>query len=363
MRCPCYGQYVFQLFSYPLIQGEKNLTDPSSVVLTQSYAREVFGSDNPVGKTITYSNGQEYVVKGVIGLPTNKTWLNFDLLLANTSSNRWEKMPLDLYRFVPGADMNKLNQVGKHPRSLNPHYPSDTRVYTFRFVPLKECYFSKLEIREQSPIYVWGDWGQLQIFMGICALLLVTGLLNFINLYMIFMLKRTHEYGIRRVFGAGRGAVFAQIFAENFLLSALAVLLAWVCIELTRVPVSRFFGFDFSYTAFDGYLSLVLLVFLPLMASLYPYFRFTRILPSVGIRLVSTAGQSVRARMGLLLLQYVLTLILVVLAFYFNRQLDTLLNTEPGYRTENILVAHLAHESKDFLPIRIRKTYRHVCSE
>ena len=88
----------FQLFSYPLIQGEKNLTDPSSVVLTQSYAREVFGSDNPVGKTITYSNGQEYVVKGVIGLPTNKTWLNFDLLLANTSSNRWEKMPLDLYR-------------------------------------------------------------------------------------------------------------------------------------------------------------------------------------------------------------------------------------------------------------------------
>lgn len=172
----------FQLFSYPLIQGEKNLTDPSSVVLTQSYAREVFGSDNPVGKTITYSNGQEYVVKGVIGLPTNKTWLNFDLLLANTSSNRWEKMPL--------------------------------------------------------------------------------------------------------------------------------------------------------------------------VASLYPYFRFTRILPSVGIRLVSTAGQSVRTRMGLLVLQYVLTLILVVLAFYFNRQLDTLLHTDPGYRTENILVAHLAHESKDFASYR-----------
>lgn len=147
----------FQLFSYPLIQGEKNLTDPSSVVLTQSYAREVFGSDNPVGKTITYSNGQEYVVKGVIGLPVNKTWLNFDLLLANTSSNMWKKMPLDLYRFVLGADMSKLNQVGKHPRRLNPHYPEDTRAYTFRFVPLKECYFSNLEIRDKASIYVWGN--------------------------------------------------------------------------------------------------------------------------------------------------------------------------------------------------------------
>lgn len=56
--------------------------------------------------------------------------------------------------------------------------------------------------------------------------------------------------------------------------------------------------------------------------------------------------------MGLLVLQYVLTLILVVLAFYFNRQLDTLLHTDPGYRTENILVAHLAHESKDFASYR-----------
>ena len=79
----------FQLFSYPLIQGEKNLTDPSSVVLAQSYAREVFGSDNPVGKTITYSNGQEYVVKGVIVPPTNKTWLNFDIILANRPSHCW----------------------------------------------------------------------------------------------------------------------------------------------------------------------------------------------------------------------------------------------------------------------------------
>ena len=67
----------FQLFSYPLIQGEKNLTDPSSVVLTQSYAREVFGSDNPVGKTITYSNGQEYVVKGVIGFPVKQNLAEF----------------------------------------------------------------------------------------------------------------------------------------------------------------------------------------------------------------------------------------------------------------------------------------------
>lgn len=176
------------LFSIVLLSADTGRKEPDRSFFSSTdpiVCTGGFGSDNPVGKTITYSNGQEYVVKGVIGFPVNKTWLNFDMLLANSSSNSWEKMPLDLYRFVPGADMNKLNQVGKHPRRLNPHYPSDTRVYTFRFVPLKECYFSKLEIRDKASIYVWGDWGQLQIFMGICALLLVTGLLNFINLYMI----------------------------------------------------------------------------------------------------------------------------------------------------------------------------------
>ena len=142
--------------------------------------------------------------------------------------------------------------------------------------------------------------------------------------------------------------MFSHIFVENLLLSAFAVLLAWGLIELTRIPVEHFFGFSFPYTAFDWQLSLALLFLLPLVASLYPYFRFTRIQPSVSIRSVSTGNRSVRARMFLLFLQYTVTFLLVVIAIYFNRQLDLMLHTDPGYRTENILVASLVHESKDY---------------
>lgn len=359
-RYPCAAlatdSTFFRLFSFRTVQGEQDLNDPSSVILTEGYAYRLFGKENPIGKTIRYSNGKDFVVKGVIAKPENKAWLNFDLLLPDTPSNHWERMPLELYRFVAGADMDQINRIGSYPRRVNPHWPDDTRMYTFSLVPLKECYWSGLKTTEEGHIYVWGDRAQLRIFISLCVLLLLTGILNFINLYLIFMLKRTHEYGIRRVFGAGKFRMFSHIFVENLLLSAFAVLLAWGLIELTRIPVEHFFGFSFPYTAFDWQLSLALLFLLPLVASLYPYFRFTRIQPSVSIRSVSTGNRSVRARMFLLFLQYTVTFLLVVIAIYFNRQLDLMLHTDPGYRTENILVASLVHESKDYSSYRDKES-------
>lgn len=199
-RYPCAAlatdSTFFRLFSFRTVQGEQDLNDPSSVILTEGYAHRLFGKENPIGKTIRYSNGKDFVVKGVIAKPENKAWLNFDLLLPDTPSNQWERMPLELYRFVAGADMDQINRIGSYPRRVNPHWPDDTRMYTFSLVPLKECYWSGLKTTDDGHIFVWGDRAQLRIFISLCVLLLLTGILNFINLYLIFMLKRTHEYGI-----------------------------------------------------------------------------------------------------------------------------------------------------------------------
>ena len=189
-RYPCAAlatdSTFFRLFSFRTVQGEQDLNDPSSVILTEGYAYRLFGKENPIGKTIRYSNGKDFVVKGVIAKPENKAWLNFDLLLPDTPSNHWERMPLELYRFVAGADMDQINRIGSYPRRVNPHWPDDTRMYTFSLVPLKECYWSGLKTTEEGHIYVWGDRAQLRIFISLCVLLLLTGILNFINLYSSF---------------------------------------------------------------------------------------------------------------------------------------------------------------------------------
>lgn len=342
----------FHLFTYQTVQGENWSDDPFSVILTEDYAHELFGTLNPIGRSLRFSNGGNYVVKGVVAMPENKTWINFDMAVPHTSSNRWQRMPLDFYRFVPGTDLDQINAIGNIPRRVSPDFPNDTRRYTFHFVPIKDCYWTDAKISAETSVFAWGNRQQLRIFIGVCAMLLIMGMLNFINLYMMFMLKRTHEYGIRRILGADRLQIFLHILTENFLLVAAAVFFAWTIVELVQEPASRLFGFDFAYGTFDWQMTLFLLLVLPLSASLWPYYRFIHDVPSVSINTVSTTHRSVRSRMILLFGQYVVTFLLVILALYFNRQLNMLVHTDPGYRTDNILVANLVYESNDYAVYR-----------
>lgn len=336
----------FKLFPYQVVQGELSLSSPESALMTESYARRIFGKENPVGKVFRFSNKKEFVVKAVLAEPENKRSLQFDLVLSSALSASWERMPLEYFRFFPGTDINALNQIGSHARPINPDTP-DPRLYRFSFISVKDCYWSGMGSKEDK-IYAWGERSQVQIFIGICILLLLTGLLNFVNLYMTFMLKRTHEYGIKRVFGAGRKQIFFQVYVENLLLIGLAEILAWVFVELLAVPVGKFFGYSFIYTDFDLILTLGLLFGLPLVASVYPYFKFIHVAPMTTLHVTSDGKQAIRLRMILLAFQYALAFILVVLSIYFNKQLNCMLQTEPGYRTKDIIVANLMHESRDF---------------
>lgn len=79
--------------------------------------------------------------------------------------------------------------------------------------------------------------------MVVAFLVGIIGLLNFINIYTVIMSKRSREFGVKKVFGAGRTDIFLQIYAENILLTGLALLLCWALIEITRF----FFSMNFIY--------------------------------------------------------------------------------------------------------------------
>lgn len=68
-----------------------------------------------------------------------------------------------------------------------------------------------------------GNSSHIYILSGVCALLLLVGIINFVNIYLIFMMMRSKEYGIKKVFGLSRGTLFLQIWTENFLIACLAL--------------------------------------------------------------------------------------------------------------------------------------------
>ena len=336
----------FQLFHYPLLQGKLALDKPTSVLLKKDFAHKLFGNDNPIGKTIRHSNGKDLIVEGILDEPTCKASIQFDMVLSYHLSTQWERMECELYRFLPGTDMNVMAEIGNSPRYLNnPQW--DSRQFTFSFVPLKETYWHE-EWQEQKTMFLSGQKSHLYILAGVCLLLFLTGLLNFINIYLVAMLRRGKEYGLKKVYGAGKSTLFLQIWLENFLLILSALLVAGLIIEVTQIPVNRLLNTQFVYTPFDGWLAIGVLLLLPLITSIYPFLKYSFSSPIRSIQSIGWGSRSVRSRMVFLGIQYALTFLITVCALYYNGQLSLLLNTDPGFRTKNIILAKLIYSSQDY---------------
>ena len=346
-RCLVTDSVFFQLFHYPIVQGKLSLTTPQSALLTEKYARKIFGNENPIGKVLRYSNGKDITVEGIVGEPECKTTINFDIILSSKLSQHWERMNTELYRFLPGTDINAINKTGSVPRYINdPEY--DTRTHTFSLISVKDIYWDGSLTDREPAMFLSGNRSHLIILSGVCLLLLLTGILNFINLYLVALLRRGKEYGLKKVFGVCGRTLFANIWIENTLLVLSALLVSWLIIEIMSAPTEYLFDIHFSYTAFDGWLSASILLLLPVITSIYPYIKYNYTSPILSIRSIGAQSHSKHFRMFFLGAQYIITFLLVVLSLYFNRQLGMLLSTEPGFRTKNIMNVNLVYESKDF---------------
>ena len=343
-----------KLFRYGTVQGVQTFDTPQSALLTEGFARQVFGKENPVGQVLRYSNGQELTVAGVLAEPDNQTTFRFDVLVSSSMTRHWERMPIQFIRFTSGTDVTDMNRIGSVPRLVNPTYPDDTRQFTFSFLSVREVYWESVARDDNALSFNYGVRGYLYMIVGICLVLLLTGCINFLNLYLVSSIRRGREYGVKRIFGISLSRLFLQMWLENLLLVGAALLVAWTLVEVSAPFVERLFSHRFGYEAFDWQISLGILGLLPLLTASYCYLKYSRMAPVQAIRSTAQGRVSVRMRMAFLFVQYVFCFLILLLSLYFNRQLSLLLRTEPGFRTEDVIQAKLIYESKDYAIYRDR---------
>lgn len=335
----------FHFFKYPLVSGEAALNAPNAVVLTRSFAERIFGKENPIGKILQYEN-YLLTVKGVIDQPEVKTTLHFDLLVSRQLKESWGKLNIELMRVLPGLDLDKLNAKSFVYKEIYGN------MWRYKFIPWKDVYFEPLIMNQYESILQFGNRSYVHILSAVAVLLLVVGLLNFVNLYMVFMMKRSRTYGIKKVFGLNRTSLFVEIWLENFLLVSMSLLLAWLFVEVLQGITKQILGETVAYMWFDLFLSLGILGLLPLLTSLYPYIKYSYLQPVTSMRMVAASRLSVATRILFLFFQYSISFSLIMIALYFRQHLSLLIETPPGFRTEGILRADLSHENRNYRSVK-----------
>lgn len=328
----------FRFFRYETTAGELQLSAPDDALITESFARRVYGKESPVGKTLEYANGNIATIRGVVKDPRCKTTHNFDVMLNVRLRKRWGRLSGAYIRLQPNVSVTEINQTSSVYRKTN------HGTVRSLFLPVTQFYWYENSERN-SDMERHGNRSHIFLLTGVCLLVLLTGVINFINLYLVLIMKRSKEFGIKKIFGIRMRTLFFQLWIENALLITGALFFAWLLIEVTAVPINRLLRSEVSYTGFDIWLSAGIWLLLPLLTCIYPYYKFNHRTPIVGIHTVSTTKQSVTARLTFLFIQCAVTFLLVILSLYFGRHLNLLLNTDPGFRQESLLFAKLQHEN------------------
>lgn len=338
--------FFLKILHYPVLYGSGRMNAPEDVLLTRRLAKRLFGNENPVGKTILYSSGEELKVVGVLNEPSTKSFLDFDLLL-----NKDQRQ----FRVMAGYDLVMLYQGGD-VRQLNTRYAGYTRLPQigrregrFQLVPLKDFYFDTSRIISSgisrgtvAPVFIRGNSSTVYILLIVGILILLVGLFNFANVYTVVMLRRGREFGIKKIYGAGKWWIFRQIYTENFFMTLLAVFGAWFFIEVTGAFLAERLAFVVrSNLRFDILLSLIVVIGLPVLTSLFPFLRYSYSLPVTSLRSTNKGGSSLVSRSIFLSLQYIITFALLVIALFFIKQLNYMLSTDPGYKTRDIIISRM----------------------
>ena len=329
----------FHFFNYPLVEGECRLNAPDDAILTRNFAEKVFGTKSPIGKSMTYNN-KVVTVRGVIDSPKCKTSMVFDALLSIHLTKDWGQLISEFIHLSPHVELKAINA------ETNVFRKEDDINLRYELMTLRQAYEQTNPFKNE--LFIHTNMTYIYLLAGVALLLFLVGILNFINIYMVLMMTRSKEYGIKKVFGLRGSTLFVQIWLENLLLIIPAILVAWLLIEISQIPVNRLFQETFNYTWFDLWLSLGFVCLMPLCTSVYPYIRYNYRTAITSMRTIGSDRQSVKVRMGFLFVQYILTVCIIIVSLYFGKHLSFLQNTSPGFRTEGILMANLQHERRSY---------------
>jgi len=208
--------------------------------------------------------------------------------------------------------------------------------------PLTDIYlFARLDYA----IGPTGDISKVYTAIGIALLILIIACINYINLSTAKSLTRAREVGMRKVFGAFRRKVIGQFIAESVILALLALILSMIVVESVLPAFNAFLDKELTIGYFSQPVILLVLIGLAVLigmrAGLYPAVHISSYRPVTMLKSLDqgpAGSSSANIRKGLVILQFAISVALLISVFTMNRQLNFMINKDLGFKQEKVMV-------------------------
>lgn len=360
----------FEFFSFPLVQGNPKtvLLAPNALVLSESAAKKIFPGEDPIGRLIKVQDGYDEraydtQVTGVMADMPHNSHFHYDYLVSKKTGdammpNRMEAWgwtsQYSYIRLKEGLPIAEVEKALTEVKQKNAPEWFD-EFCEFGVQPLEAIH---LHSNLKDEIEANGNISNVYIFSIVGFFILLIACINYMNLATARASNRAREVGMRKVIGAHYFQLVRQFLTESVLVAFLALVLACVFVLLLLPAFNQLTAKALDYrdifTPKHLLISAGLVLGLGLLAGSFPAFFLSSFKPLVVLKgLFSKSGnQTLLLRRGLVVLQFTISIALMVGMLVIFEQWSFLRNKRLGIETEQMLL----------LPIRSQKMLRSYTS-
>jgi ABC-type antimicrobial peptide transport system permease subunit len=334
-----------QVFSFPMLQGNPAtaLNDPYSIVLTESFAKTLFGTADVMRKVIRIDNKDNYTVTGILKDLPNNTRFTFKYLLPWAQVRRqgydesnWGNNSTRTYVLL--RSNARLASMVPKMKIIKTRYDSSEKHWEMFLYPVSKWrLYSSFKGGQQEG----GRIEFVRLFGIVAAFILLIACINFMNLSTARSEKRAKEVGIRKVVGAPRSKLISQFIGESVLLSFLAAILAIGVVLLSLPGFNRLtekhlyipFGSVWFWVSAIGFI-----LFTGLLAGSYPAFFLSSFQPVKVLKgTFKAANALVAPRKVLVVLQFTFAIVLIICTIIVKQQIDYARGRDTGYERGSLV--------------------------
>ncbi|WP_108870238.1 ABC transporter permease [Aquimarina aquimarini] len=342
----------FEVFKYPLSKGNTKevLKEPNTIVLTESFAQKIFGSEDPIKKTLIAFHKGEKVTLTVTGIlkdiPEN-THMKTKFLISFSTYNTWfasdEEKKLNWSHCNFFSYLKSDNQANK-ALLKNKVVASDFEEDEDERYSIEPIEAIHLHSNKPYEAETNGSISRIKFLTAIAFIILLLSWLNYINLSTTKSLERAKEVGVRKVAGAQRVQLILQSLTESIVLNSTAIIIA-VIFTIAILPMYNAFTgkeLELNQSLIMQLLPIIGYVFIGvLLVGLYPAFMISSYSPSKALKgKVRASANGLNIRKGLIIMQFLATIVLLIGTIVVTKQIKYMQEQPIGAALNRVVSFH-----------------------